>query len=411
MVLEVLLLLLLLAASAFFSGSETALFALSDLEQREMESGTPAQRRAVELARQPERTLVTVLLANMVVNVLISVLITAVALDTFGPTGLAVAIPVATVLLLLFGEIVPKSLGLRRRLGLAPFAAPPLSAVAWLLGPLRVALERVARAVTFGAGPAPLTRDELPTLVEVAAEEGQVSPFESRVMRRVLRFAETSVDRCLTPRVDMVALPASATVAEALARFDGSGRSRIPVYESGPDEIVGVLLLKDVLTRDRGADSDPVGPLVREVAHVPETVPAATLFRRFQHERVHLAVVVGEHGGVEGLVTMEDLLEELIGDIRDESDEVPAELERLEDGSWRGPASLELVDVAEALDLPASEMEESVTLSGVLAQELGRVPVRGDQVAWRGWTIRVLTASPTRARLVRLLPRAGGNRE
>jgi CBS domain containing-hemolysin-like protein len=404
MIFEPLLLIGLLGLSAFFSGSETALFALSDLELRELERGSRTQRRAVELARRPERTLVTVLLANMVVNVLISVLVTSISLRTFGATGLAVAIPVATILLLLFGEIIPKSLGLRRRRGLAGIAAPPISLLAVLLGPIQIGLERLARFVVGTARPAPLTRDELPTLVSIAAEEGQVSPFESRVMRRVFRFADTPVARCLTPRVEMVGLPASATIAEALELFERSGRSRIPVWESGPDEIAGVLLLKDVLTRESGGDSAPVFPLLREALHVPETLAAALLFRRFQRDRVHLAIVVGEHGGVEGIVTMEDLLEELIGDIRDESDEVPASLEPLEDGSWRGSSSLELVDVSDALGIELSESEESVTLSGVLHQELGRVPVRGDEIDWKGWRIRVLTASPTRARLVRLAP-------
>ena len=404
MLVEALFLVALLGLSGFFSGSETALFALSDLELRELEQGSRAQRQAVELARRPERTLVTVLLANMVVNVLISVLITSIALRIFGAAGIAIAIPVATVLLLLFGEIVPKSLGLRRRRGLAGFAAPLLAGLAVVLGPLQYGLERVARLVVGRARPSPLTREELPTLVEVAADEGQISPFESRVMRRVMRFADTAIERCMTPRVEMVTLPATASIGDALRVSAHSGRSRIPVCGSGPDDVVGVLLLKDVLTRDRGDDSDPIRPFMREVAHVPETVPAATLFRRFQQEKVHLAVVIGEHGGVEGLVTMEDLLEELIGDIRDESDEVPASLEPLEDGSWRGPANLELADVMEVLDLAPSELEESVTLSGVLHQGLGRVPARGDEVVWRGWTLRVLTASPTRARLVRLIP-------
>jgi len=404
MLVEALFLVALLGLSGFFSGSETALFALSDLELSELEQGSRAQRQAVELARRPERTLVTVLLANMVVNVLISVLITSVALRMFGTTGLAVAIPVATVLLLLFGEIVPKSLGLRRRRGLAGFAAPLIAGLAVVFGPLQHGLESVARLVVGRARPSPLTREELPTLVEVAAEEGQISPFESRVMRRVMRFADTAIARCMTPRVEMVTLPATASVADALRVSESSGRSRIPVCGTGPDDVVGVLLLKDVITRDGSDDSDPIRPFTREVAHVPETVPAATLFRRFQKEKVHLAVVVGEHGGVEGLVTMEDLLEELIGDIRDESDEVPAGLEPLEDGSWRGAANLELVEVMESLGIPPSDVEEPVTLSGVLHQELGRVPVRGDEVAWRGWTLRVLTASPTRARLVRLIP-------
>jgi CBS domain containing-hemolysin-like protein len=408
MISEILFLVGLLGLSAFFSGSETALFALSDLELRELEKGSRAQRKAVDLARRPERTLVTVLLANMVVNVLLSVLITSIALRSYGPSGIAVAIPVATVLLLLFGEIVPKSLGLRRRRGLSQFSALPLSMLATVLGPVRVGLERLARLVIGRAESQSLTRQELPTLVAVAAEEGQVSPFESRVMRRVFRFAETPLARCLTPRVDMVALPASATIQDALDEFDRSGRSRLPVCEGGPDEIVGVLLQKDVLTRDSGAPSDPVRPYLRDVPHVPDAVSAAALFQRFQRDRVHMAIVVDEHGGVEGLVTMEDLLEELIGDIRDESDEVPASLERLEDGAWRGPASLELADLAEYLEMEDPEFEESVTLSGVLQTELGRVPLRGDEIDWRGWRVRVLTASPTRARLVRISPISEG---
>jgi putative hemolysin len=409
MIVEALALFALLTVSAFFSGSETALFALSDLELREMERGSRAQRRAVDLARSPQRTLVTVLLANMIVNVVTSVLVTSISLQAFGTRGLAVAIPGATILLLLFGEIVPKSLGLRRRRRLATLAAPALSTLAIVLGPVQIGLERVAGLVVGRARPAPLTREELPTLVDVAADEGQVSPFEARVMRRVFRFADTPVFRCMTPRVDMTTVPDSTTVGEALAVFDSSGRSRLPVCGEGPDDIVGVILQKDLLTRDGGDPADPIAPWIRPVAHEPEFVPAATLFRRFQKESVHLAIVVGEHGGVEGLVTMEDLLEELIGDIRDESDEQPARLERLEDGSWRGSASLELVEVAEAIGLPADELEESVTLSGVLHQELGRVPVRGDEVLWRGLRLRVLTASPTRARLVRLS--AGGMEE
>lgn len=407
MIFEIVFLFGLLCLSAFFSGSETALFALSDLELRELEKGSAAQRRAVDLARRPEKTLVTVLLANMVVNVALSVVITSISLRTWGPSGIAVAIPVATVLLLLFGEIVPKSLGLRRSRTFAQLAALPLSMLATVLGPVRVGLEKMARLVVGNAQPGALTRDELPTLVTVAAEEGQISPFESRVLRRVFRFADTPLSRCLTPRVDMVALPADASVGDALTAFDRSGRSRVPVYDDGPDAIIGVLLQKDLLTRESGSPADPARSWLREVPHVPDTVTADQLFRRFQRERIHIAIVVDEHGGVEGLVTMEDLLEELIGDIRDESDEVPASLEKLEDGSWRGPASLELTDVAEFLDLTDADLEESVTLSGVLHSELGRVPLRGDEVQWRGWCIRVLTASPTRARLVVLSPVEG----
>ena len=205
MILESLLLIGLLCLSAFFSGSETALFALSDLELRELERGSRTQRRAVELARRPERTLVTVLLANMVVNVLISVLVTSISLRAFGATGIAVAIPVATILLLLFGEIIPKSLGLRRRRGLAGIVAAPISLLAVLLGPIQIGLERLARFVVGAARPAPLTREELPTLVSIAAEEGQVSPFESRVTIEATSEpapgSETPIPAIRSPRI------------------------------------------------------------------------------------------------------------------------------------------------------------------------------------------------------------------
>ncbi|RKZ16913.1 hypothetical protein DRQ53_05050 [bacterium] len=407
MIPELLILVGLLCLSGFFSGSETALFALSDLELRELERGSVAQRRAAALARKPERTLVTVLLANMVVNVLLSVLITSIAVRSLGTGGLAVAIPVATVLLLLFGEIVPKSLGLRRRRGLAVFCAPPLMMLGRILGPIQSGLESVARLAVRRRSGSPLVREELSTLVQVSADEGQISPFESRVMQGLLRFADTPIDHCMTPRVEMIVIGADASVEQALALFKLSGRSRIPVYESGPDEIIGVLMLKDLLTRVVGSGVDPLRPLARDVLHVPGTVTASALFRRLQEEHAHIAIAVGEHGGVEGLVTMEDLLEEIIGDIRDESDELPVGLEQLEDGSWRGSASLELSEVVDTLQLQTDGLEESVTLSGVLHHELGRVPVRGDEVSWHDWTLRVLTASPTRARLVRLIPQRG----
>lgn len=401
--LELLPLIVLLALSGFFSGSETALFALSDLELAELEGGSRRERLAVALARRPQRTFVTILLANMIVNTLVSVLMASVALRAFGVAGLAIAIPVATVLLLLFGEIVPKSLGLRRRRVLAVFAAPVLSAIAWALGPVQKVLEAMAGLVARGGGSPPLARDELGTLVDVAHEEGALSAFESRVLRRVLRFTDTPLERCMTPRVDMVTLSAEVSLDEALAVFEKSGRSRLPVTGDGHDHIVGVLLLKDVLTDPLPLQGRSVRSAMRDVLFEPETLPAAELFRRFQRRRVHLAVVVGEHGGVEGIVTLEDLLEELIGDIRDESDELGGLLEEIGEDVYRGDASLDLEDVCEELGLRSPDDDlEAVTLSGLLQEELGRVPRRGDQIVWRGWRIRVLTASPNRARLLQL---------
>ncbi len=409
---EALLLVALLLLSGFFSGSETALFALSDVELDDLAGRGRREKQAAALARRPERTFVTILLANMAVNTVVSVLVTSVALRVVGAAGLAVAIPVATVLLLLFGEIVPKTLGLRRRRFLAVNAAPVLSALAFVLGPVQKALEALASLATRGtSGPEPLSRDELGTLVDVAREEGDLTRFEGRVLRRILRFTGVPIGRCTTPRVEMVTIPESATLERALQVFHESGRSRLPVVREGHDDVVGVLLLKDLLTLEQDPTGLTVGDLMREAVFEPETLPAAVLFRRFQHGRFHLAVVVGEHGGVEGIVTLEDLLEELIGDIRDESDELGGELEPLGDGRWRGDATLEIEDVVETLGMerdPGREDHDWVTLSGLLQHELGRVPRKGDTITWGGWTVTVLSASPNRARLVLLSPAPSG---
>ncbi len=397
-------LLLLLLASAFFSGSETALFALSDVELRRMREGARTERLAAGLVDRPERTLVTLLLSNMVVNVLLSVVATSIALREFGGRGVAVAIPVTTVLLLLFGEIVPKSLGLRRAASIARIAAIPLVVMGRLLGPVGASLEAFATRVAGPRVDPALDRDELITLVRMARAEGDLTAFEARALAHVLPFEETPIERCMTPRVEMVTVAADTPLERTLEIFEISGRSRLPVTGEGLEDVVGVLLLKDVLTDDRPLEGRVAGDLARPVRFEPETLGAGELFRRFQSDRRHLAIVVGEHGGVEGLVTLEDLLEELVGDVRDESDEKPAELEPDRWGGFRGDASLELDEVAAALGIDEiGAEEEAITLSGLLQEKLGRVARPGDEIVWRGWRIRVLSSTPSRIGQVRLV--------
>jgi CBS domain containing-hemolysin-like protein len=366
-------------------------------------------RRAAALARNAHGTLVTLLLSNMIVNVVISVLTTSIALQSLGRNGLAVAIPAATILLLLFGEIVPKTLGLRRGRPLAELAAHPLGFIAWLLGPVQRGLEVLARAVTGAPSNEPLRREELSTLLSVAQEEGQLTRFETRVLRRMLDLADTPVSMCMTPRVSMITIDVDAGHDLMLQTFESSGRSRLPVVEGGVENVVGILLLKDLFTYEGDRVRLNARSLMRDPVFEPENLSAAQLFRRFQERRLHMAIVVGEHGGVEGLVTLEDLLEEMIGDIRDESDEADSSMEPLPEGGWRADAAVSLDLVAESLDLHPDALqdvddEEIVTLSGLLQWKLGRVPRAGDRVPWQGWELRVLTASPNRARLVQLRP-------
>jgi CBS domain containing-hemolysin-like protein len=403
-------LLLLLIASAFFSGSETALFSLqeSDLEEMARSSSRRAQL-AVTLARRSNRTLVTLLLANLLVNVLLSVLITGMCLRWFGPAGLGVAIPAASVLLILFGEIFPKTLGLRQGRGAAERVAPIVEGVARLLGPVRRALEGLAERVAGPRVVRPLDKEELATLVDVTQQEGGISPFEAEVLLNILTFAKVTVDRCMTPRVDMVALEADASYEEVVATYEASGRSRIVVIEGDRDHVVGVLLLKDFLTHDPAQGPRTVRALMRPAVFVPESLSASRLFHQLMRDRVHLAIVVGEHGGVEGVVTLEDLLEEIVGDIRDERDVPQDEIEMMPDGSWRAEAGIDLDDLGDAMGVELGEGRDAVTLSGLLEEELGRVPRAGDHVTLGPLDFRVLTALPTRPLWVQVNRRAEGS--
>lgn len=401
--LELLSIVLLVALSALFSGSETALLALSEVDLDEMERGRSARaKQAAALARHPHRLLVSVLVGNLTMNVGISVLSTALLVDHFGQAGLWIAIPAVSLVLFVLGDIVPKSLGLRHCRRLAPVAAPVIAGVAWLLGPVRLALEKLARLASGTPRQAALSRGELATMVEVARDEGSLTPFDARVLGGILRFTEISVDRAMTPRVELVAVHADATEREIGEAFDRSGRSRLPVYEGDLDHVVGVLLLKDLLTWEGEREQLRARHLMREPYFVPESTRADRLFREFQARRVHIAVVVGEHGGVEGIVTLEDLLEELIGDFHDEADEPRVELERLREGVWRVDARIELDDLEQAVGAKLDHDEGAVTLAGLLGEQLGRVPRAGDTARYAGFEFRVLKATATRTQVVRM---------
>jgi CBS domain containing-hemolysin-like protein len=303
----------------------------------------------------------------------------------------------------LFGEIIPKTIGLRRGRTFALLAAPTVELLAIVLAPLRILVERLTTMLTPAAKEFPLDLAQLRTLVKASRDAHEITPFEAKVLQRTLSFGELTVERLLTPRVDLASVEADATLSEAARVCRATGRNRLVVTEGGIDNVVGVLLLKDLLPRRARLDEFDVRSTMREPIFVPETLPAAKLFEQLQRSRMHLAVVVGEHGGVEGIATLEDVLEELIGDIRDESDLPISELEEMEDGVWQADARIELDDLNDATGLALEQESDSVTLSGWLEDQLGRIPRAGDVVDVEGFSLRVLTARPTRAHLVRVV--------
>ena len=404
----------LLAASAFFSLSETALFSLSrDQLRRFRASHNPFCHLAAGLMDDPRRLLVTVLLGNNIVNVafFVSSIVLIHRLGESHPDHLGtwrVAIAVATPLaLILFGEVLPKSVGAVVPDRLAPVVSLPLSALERVFMPVRrvlvdgvvVPLERLIAGGRRQAQ-AFVTTDELRTIVEMAAREGVVTPQESDMLADVLELGGLKVREVMTPRVEVVGCDRSTPMAVVLAVFRRTRHTKMIVYEDEMDHIVGVVYAKTAfLNPDR-----PLSDLVRPVYYVPETKTVESLLKEFRAHKTQFAVVVDEFGGVSGLVTLEDCLEQIVGDIEDETDRPAADPVRREsDTEYLLAGDLSIRSWADefGLDVPAEGGRVS-TVAGFVTILLGRLPKPGDAARWRNLEFTVEEVAHRRVMRVRV---------
>jgi len=404
----------LLAASAFFSLSETALFNLSrDQLRRFRASHNPFCHLAAGLMDDPRRLLVTVLFGNNVVNVafFVSSIVLIHRLGASHPEHIGtwrVVIAVATPLvLILFGEVLPKSVGAVVPDHLAPVVSLPLSALERVFMPVRrllvdgvvVPLERLiagGRRETRAF----VTTDELQAIVEMAAREGVVTPQESDMLADVLELGDLKVREVMTPRVEVVGCDRATPMAVVLAVFRRTRNTKMVVYEDEMDHIVGVVYAKTAFLNPDG----PLADLVRPVYYVPETKTAEGLLRDFRARKIQFAVVVDEYGGVSGIVTLEDCLEQIVGDIEDETNRPAADPVRREsDTEYLLAGNLSIRSWADefGLDVPAEGGRVS-TVAGFVTFLLGRLPKPGDLARWRNLEFTVEEVAHRRVMRVRV---------
>jgi len=376
----------LLYLSGLFSGSETALFSLSRLEVRDMSERSRVRR----LLDTPDRLLVTILLGNTLVNVAASSLGAVVALSFCRALGLteatsiAVQVGVTTFVILVVGEVAPKMYAMQHNIQFARRSAPVIVVVNRILGPVVSAVHAiVSRLGRLDEGERPfVTADEIRTIVAISEHEGTLEEDERDMIDSVMEFGDTIVRELMVPRVDMECFDETVTVHEAIAGFREHGFSRMPVYRDDIDHIVGVLYAKDLLKLDPVTESGTsVGGLVREAAFTPESKSAGELLREFQHRRIHIAVVVDEYGGTAGVVTMEDLIEEIVGEIRDEyDDEERPPFRVLDSRTLVADGAIRLDDLADELEMREFESEGIETLGGYLMDAFGRIPSVGEKL-------------------------------
>ena len=415
---------LLLVLSALFSGSEVALFSISAAEQEALaDEPTPGSARVLRLLERPRRLLVAILLLNTVVNVGAAILSTQIVLAlsasyAWSPTAvLAVNVVVLTFVLLVVSEIAPKLIASRQPARFAARVAPLLAPLVVLLAPLADALARLAGAIRarVRTPEAPLSSDDIKSMADVGEQQGSLEERERALIHSIVEFGETTVREVMVSRVDLTAIPMTATLAESLETIRASGHSRFPLYDGSLDDVRGVVYAKDLLPYLGSPEAEPAPDgggfvpdwqaIARRPPFVPPSKPLDDMLADFQTTSTHLAIVVDEYGGTAGLVTLEDLLEEVVGEIRDELDDAEDEryVTRVEPGVWDCEARIDLDDLADALDVELDTAAyDFETLGGLVLDLAGEIPSPGDEFAQDRLHLRVVEMDENRVTRVRV---------
>lgn len=385
-------LVVLIGLSGLLSAAESSFFALSELEvERLREAEKGASTRVAQLRARPRRLLVTILTANTASNVAAAV----VATLSFVRLGMLLGISrnlaatmggaVATVAILVFAELTPKLLATRSPLAVARSLSAFVYALFYLLYPVTLLLTAAADGAAALLRTRPeglaLSQEELKALVEVADKEGYLEAEEREMIHSIFEFGETQVREIMVPRMDMVCAEVGATMGELVQLITRHGHTRIPLYEGSVDNIRGIIHAKDLLPYLNDPDARPsLESLARPAIFVPESKPIKDMLKEFQSERTHMAIVVDEYGGTVGLVTLEDVIEEIVGEIQDEYDEEPSLVRRVDEHTWLVDAKIDIEELNETLGLRLPTEEGYDTLGGFLLQRMGHLPQQKEEV-------------------------------
>ncbi len=396
----------LLTLSAFFSGSEAALFSLSRTRVRALRERSRAGKMISSQLERPRQLLVTILLGNLIVNISATTVVTALCLQWFGERGVLIAFLFMTIVLLVVGEIVPKVLALHWNERLASFTIFPLSVFHAIVIPVRRPLAWVAEAFIalfqkrLGHSTRSFTTDELIGAIRLGGREGDVGMFEAEVFANVLEFRRIKVREIMTPSIHVIAMPSSASRRDVLNKFLESGFSRLPIYRDSPDHVVGILHIKDLLETAAAPITDWVDRL-REPLHVPESSPIGEVYNSLQRRKQHAACVIDEYGSFSGIVTLEDILEELVGEIRDARDAKTSDHQVVHKDQVVALGTMELDEFNDVMDT-ALKSERSETLAGYVIDEIGRIPREGEVFIIDGLEFLIVSAQPNRIRKIRV---------
>lgn len=386
---QILILVVLLILSGFFSSAETALFSIS-------------KAKAIHLAKQkgqintlimkmkddPHRLLSTILIGNNIVNVGAAALATSVAIKLVSSNAVGITTGVMTFLILIFGEIFPKSIATRNNVLIAKLVILPIFWLSILFYPMILFLNFIPRITGRIQKKQQVTEEELLTIVEVVEREGEIKEEERELIHNIFEFDDTAASEILTPRADMFVVDVNKELR--LKDIVQSGFTRIPVIDGDIDHVLGILNIKDLLMHQAISDSPvDVRQVMREAYFVPENKKLDNLLRQFKKRKQHLAIVVDEHGGVSGLITLEDALEEIVGEIVDETDRFEPLIVKLSKNEWRVLGKTEIDEINEKLELNIPDDGDYDTFSGYILDVIGRIPHEKEEISLDDFSVVV----------------------
>jgi len=404
---NLLLFIICILLSAFFSSSEVALISITKARVRTLvNDNKPGALALATLKEKPDHFLITILIGNTIVNIAAAAIATAIAISVFGSIGVGIATGFVVIVLLIFGEIGPKIYASRAPDTFPRTVAPIILFLSRLLSPVIWVVERVSPSLGIGrdaAEPA-VTEDEIKEWIDVGKEEGTIEQDEKEMLYSVLEFGDTTAREIMTPRVDVILMEDTAGIGEAIRIFNETGFSRIPVYHDQIDNITGVLNVKDVFSAMVSKRKDlSIKEIMYDPTFVPETKKIDDLLKELQVHRVQIAIVIDEYSSFVGIVTVEDILEELVGEIMDEYDKEEPEVQTISEGVYVLDAQMWVDDINDELGIGLPLDESYETVGGLLIDRLGHIPQHpGEKVEIEGGRITLVVMQMHGRRIVKI---------
>lgn len=393
---QIIILIILVFLSGFFSGSETAIISISDAKVRSLVKERRRGSGTLNLLKKdPHKLLITILIGNNLVNIGASVLATVVFTNAFGSSGLGIATGVMTLLVLVFGEITPKSFATKYAVLISLFVAKPLYFLQIIFSPIIWIMHQIVKLLMSIMGSQyneeEISEEEIKALIELGAEKGSIQKRERELLKNILQFNDITVEEVMTPRISVDALPSDTTLQEAIDFVIEKSHSRIPIYKETIDNVIGIVTIKDILmlSEQFNYNKKLSNCELKEPLFVPVSKKIDVLFKEFQKARTHIAIVIDEYGGTAGIVSLEDLLEEIVGEIIDESDIEEIPISKVSDYEIEAHGITKLEDINDYLGIGIKGHEKE-PISALILDKLNRFPKNGEVIDFPHAKIKIL---------------------